>query len=160
MNSSVKAFTIIEVTVAMLLAGISILIALTAYQLVSRSYFRFDEKNQAMSEFLVVDRLLKKDIHEAFKIINTGEGIALETQRGTVSYEFEHAYILRNQYGIRKDTFFIRTNAWSTMFENETVIITELADEIIIETEMMKRSSILHYKKSYSIHELMNVLSE
>lgn len=160
MKNRLKAFTIMEVTVAMLLASISIAIAFTAYTLISRSYFRFDERNQQMAEFLRADQLLKKDILASGKMAPTVEGIRLETSQGLIVYEFNQNYMIRDQFGIRKDTFLIGTRELVITFENEPAITSSLADELKFETELMKQPAVLRYKKSYSAEELMNGLVE
>lgn len=160
MNNKLSAFTIIEVTVVMLLTAITIAITYNAYRMVSNSYFKFDEKNKKIAEFLLMDKLFKKDIDFAHLINRTENGLQLKNINGNITYDFKPEYIIRNQYQLRNDTFFVKNANLYMTYENEPIEVDKRVDELTFSADIMKTTSQLHYKKTYSSDELMNAENE
>ena len=153
-EAKVNAFTIIEVTVSMLLAAISIAIAYTSYRVVSSSYQRFDTKNKNVSEFLFADKALKKDISFCSRMICIDDGISLITTEGEIIYRFSPDYILRNQFNLRTDTLFLRSAELRSSFEQQEVFSGDLADRTSFIATLEDKTISLTYKKDYSAEEL------
>jgi hypothetical protein len=145
---------IIEVTVSMLLAAISIVIAYTSYRIVSGSYRQFDSKNKKISEFLLADKLIKKDMSVCTKAIRTENGMSLLDAQGEIRYAFYPDYILRDQYHLHTDTLLLRSAGLTTVFENQEVFEDQLIDKIHFEVSVEDRSIELTYLKNYSADEL------
>ena len=153
-EAKINAFTIMEVTVSMLLAAISIAIAYTSYRVVSNSYQQFDTKNKNVSEFLFADKALKKDISFCSRMIRIDEGISLITTEGEIIYKFSPDYILRNQFNLRTDTLFLRSAELRSSFEQQEVFLGDLADRISFIATLEDKTISLTYKKDYSAEEL------
>ncbi|MFD2162271.1 type II secretion system protein J [Paradesertivirga mongoliensis] len=153
-NSKLNAFTIIEVTVSMLLATISIVIAYTAYRVVSNSYRQFDKKNKTISEFTLTDKMLKRDISLSTKVLRATDGFLLTMPEGEVRYQFQPDYILRNQYNLRTDTLFIRSSELLSVFEQKEVFEGDLVDKISFKIALEDKTIPLSYTKKYSAEEL------
>ncbi|HEY0056917.1 MAG TPA: hypothetical protein VGB63_16320 [Pedobacter sp.] len=148
------AFTIIEVTVSMLLATISIVIAYTSYRVIGSSYREFDRKNKNMSEFVMTDKVLKKDIFNCGKLTRTPDGLSLSFSGGIIQYHFYPDYILRNQYNLRTDTLFVRSSELVALFEHQIVSSGAAADQVSFKAELNHRTIPLGYSKTYSAAEL------
>ncbi|MGX5689530.1 hypothetical protein [Arcticibacter tournemirensis] len=148
------AFTILEVTIAMLLAGITIGIAYTAYTVVGRSYSEYDLKNKKVAEFVLLNKLLKKDIAESEKAVRLGEGISLEGARGTIQYAFSPAFITRNQHELQTDTFYVKNSNLLMTFEDKPTEEGKLADKISFTAELEGSAISMAFTKQYSSEDL------
>jgi type II secretory pathway component PulJ len=156
----IQAFTIMEVTITMLISALVIGITYTAFSIITRSYHSFDSKHQDMAVVLRLDELLQKDFNHAEIVLKDTDGIALRDSSRTIKYRFNQDYILR--VGITVDTFKVKSDSVSTIFENNTVNETgpsqeanrldELGLNIILQNEKIP----YHYHKIYSSANLIN----
>src|ERR1700744_656096 len=110
----VKAFTIMEVTITMLIAAILMGITYTTYIMVSKSYLSFNTKNTEMAEVELLDKLLKRDFDRADVIQKTTNGMVIINTGQTIQYVFNPDFITRTS-GIA-DTFKVRTDSLNTLF--------------------------------------------
>ncbi len=162
----IPAFTLMEVTIAMLLTSLVIGITYTAYRLVSRSYVDYVHKQEIMATFLTADKLLKQDFSQARRIIRSGEnvehstdaddrgGLQIETDAGIIRYVFTPGYLLRDQFALRVDTFKITIKAPVFFFENVPAENGTLIDQVHFETRLEGAPLTLNYKKTYSAQDL------
>ena len=147
-------YTIIEVTVAMLLAAVSIGISYTAYSMIARSYISFDQKNKKVSELLLVDKLLKQDVDACNQIVRTDVGFIFQMKIGEIEYRFENNYIIRDQYRFHIDTLHLINSQLLSTFENKESFAGEVVDKITFNIHEDEKSIPLMYVKQYSAEEL------
>ncbi|WP_299352886.1 hypothetical protein [Mucilaginibacter sp.] len=150
----ISAFTIMEVTVAMLIASIAIGITYTVYTIVSRSYAIYKVKNNNMAVLIRLDELLKNDFEHAAIISKTQNGLVFKSPDKLVIYEIEPDFIIRTS-GIT-DTFKVKAPEINTAFENTPITeinaeeeqnrIDELQLIILFDTKKIP----YHYYKLYS----------
>lgn len=155
----VKAFTILEITITMLIAAIVIGITYTAYTIVFKSYLSFNNKNNDMAVLLNLDHLLKRDFEQAETIEKDENGIILKRSNKLIKYEFQPDFIVRNSAGI--DTFKVKMQDVILSFENVPVTemqetteqnrIDELGFTLLYQGEKMP----CHYSKIYSSANLI-----
>lgn len=155
-NKKVPAFTLIEVTVAMLIAAIAIAITFTAFKIVNGSYLDFNIKQNKLSHFITADKLLKKDFNLAQQILRSeeGSGLVFKTQKGIVEYRFEDQYFTRNQFSLQTDTFKMKVDAFNCRFEGEKAQQGQLIDQLSFQLQIGGFSIPLHYQKLYSAQDL------
>src|SRR4051812_28675357 len=103
MKKRARAFTIIEVTIAMLISAIVIGISYTVYSIISRSYNSFNHKNEAMAVVVRLDELLQKDFDRSAYISKDTTGITFQGSNNVVNYNFNPDHIVRT--GLVTDTF-------------------------------------------------------
>ncbi|MCC8427244.1 type II secretion system protein J [Mucilaginibacter sp. UR6-11] len=155
----VKAFTIMEVTVAMLIASIAIGITYTIYTIVAKSYSVYNVRSNNTAVLIRLDELLKNDFEHADRILKTQNGITLKGPGKLVNYEIESDFIVRTA-GIT-DTFKVKTQEINTSFENAplTEINSDEEQNRIDELQMMvlfeDKKIPYHYFKQYSSTNLM-----
>jgi len=113
-----NAFTIMEVTIAMLVAAIVIGITYTAYTIVSKSFIDFKAKNEDIALLARIDQVMKRDFDRAVMIEadNTGIEMINNTQL-PVHYEITPMYILRKT--IATDTFKVQSLDIKVFFEKQ-----------------------------------------
>jgi Tfp pilus assembly protein PilE len=153
-QQKVKAFTILEVTITMLITGLLIAITYTSYSVIVKSYHSFTVKNEEMAVLVTLDHLLKRDFQQAEVISKDQDGIVLTSNDKTIKYNFKSDYIVRTAAGT--DTFKVQTQEVNTVFENvplnevqeteEQNRIDELAFTLTFKNEKIP----YHYHKLYS----------
>jgi len=159
-KSKVQAFTIMELTITMLISAIVIAITYTAFSIITRSYHSFESKHKDMATVLRLDKLLQKDFKHAETILKDTDGIALKDSSSTVKYRFSPDYVLR--IGITIDTFKVKSDSITTAFENKTITgISTLEEENRLDdlglNMMLQNEKIpYHYHKLYSSANLIN----
>jgi len=154
------AFTLMEVTIAMLLTSIVVGITYTTYRIVSRSYVDYAKKQESLATFLTADKLLKQDFLQAEQILKTGEpgsgeeGLQLKMPQGFITYRFAENYLLRDQFALRVDTFKLAVKAPDFSFENVASEEGGRVDQLHFQTQLGGMPLLLHYKKLYSAQDL------
>jgi Tfp pilus assembly protein PilE len=159
MSRQIKAFTIMEITVVMLISAIVIGIAYTAFNIINQSYRSFEHKNDDMAILVRLDELLKKDFNHANTISKTTNGIVVKMITDSVIYDFEPGFILRTSTII--DTFKLTTQDIVTNFETNPITaispvpeqnrIDELDFSILFDNEKIPYA----YHKLYSSTDLI-----
>jgi type II secretory pathway component PulJ len=150
----VKAFTIMEITVAMLLAAIVIGITYAAYSIISQSYMAYHNKNEDMEGLVRLDELLRRDFSHADTISKVENGILCKIDTESISYEFQPDYVVRHSTII--DTFKLKTSGINTLFENQPVAeINSMAeqnrlDELDLTVLFHDEKIPYYYHKQYS----------
>ena len=123
----VKAFTILEVTIVMMITSLLIGITYTSYSIIVKSYLSFTEKNKDQTVLTNLDYLLRRDFEQANIIRKEPDGVSLQRESGIIKYQIKPEYILRE--GIRTDTFKVETQDLSTLFENVPINDVQTIDE-------------------------------
>lgn len=154
LNRKIAAFTLMEVTIAMLIAGIAIAITFTTYRIVSGSYVGFSKKQDELAGFVRLDKLLKQDFLAARDIVKSPEGLVMQMESGLIRYQVDPAFILRDQFSLRTDTFKLAINSPGFFFEHNVVEDGETIDQFCFETVVQGQLVPLHYLKLYSAQDL------
>ena len=154
LKQKVRAFTIMEVTVTMLIAAIVIMIVYTAYRIIGRSYADYDRKNKLISELVLADKILKKDFNQALDIVQTLHGILILMPEGQVDYAFDENYIIRSQNELRIDTFKLRDNKVLLAYKNRETRDDQSIDNLLISCKFDNQDINLNYHKTYSAEQL------
>lgn len=150
-----KAFTILELLISMLLSGIVISLILMFY-LQFRKYFMTLEHNTGSDQTIaLLSNVLKRDFDKATVIIPVDKEIVqCVTSQQLIRYNFEDdRYILRLEDD-RTDTFMVR---WTSLewknYSDRTNLIREFSFEIKIDNNLYFP---VNEEKSYPAQVLFN----
>lgn len=154
LNNKLPAFTIMEVTIAMLIAGIAIAITFTAYRIVTRVYIDFSKKQNNLATFIGLDKLLKQDFVAAKNIVRSSEGLVLQLDGGVVTYQINEQYLVRDQFSLRTDTFKINVNHLNYLFEQAPVEAHGVIDQVNFDVAVEGEQIPVQYQKIYSAQTL------
>jgi Tfp pilus assembly protein PilE len=155
----VKAFTILEVTITMLVTALLVAITYASYSIVMKSYRSFTNKNDDMAVLFTLDHLLKRDFDQAETIRKDTNGIMLTNNFKVVKYIVTPDFIVR--HAIRIDTFKIQTQGWITSFENapinelQPIAEQNRIDEFRFNLAYQNEIIPYHYRKLYSSENLI-----
>lgn len=159
-SKKVPAFTIMEVTIAMLLSAIVIGLTYTVFSLVTLSYQSYQVRHREMALVLSLDGLLQRDFNRAVVILKDTDGIALKDGNRIVKYRFYPDYVLRT--GIAIDTFRVKTDSVAMSFEGKTLDSSGAGeennrlDELDMQVTLQKEKIPYYYHKIYSSANLIN----
>ncbi|HJP63617.1 MAG TPA: prepilin-type N-terminal cleavage/methylation domain-containing protein [Mucilaginibacter sp.] len=153
-----KAFTIMEVTIAMFISAIVIGITYTIYSIISHSYNSFNGKNETMAIIVRLDELLQKDFDKADLILKDTAGIAFQKANNIIKYKFDADHVIR--IGLIADTFEVKVDSANTFFETKSIDAISPSNELncldgldlLISTQNEK--IMYHYHKQYSSENL------
>jgi len=113
-----NAFTIMEVTIAMLVTAIVIGITYTAYTIISKSFIDFKAKNEDIALLTRIDQVMKRDFDRAVMIEADNTGIEMiNNNKLPVHYEITSTYIVRKT--ITADTFKVQIQDIKVLFEKQ-----------------------------------------
>jgi Tfp pilus assembly protein PilE len=154
------AFTILELTVAMLLSAIVIGITYTSFTIVSKSYSGFTERNNEMAVLIRLDELLQRDVSRSNAIYKEQDGVEFVQSGQTVKYIFLPEQVVR--LSTVADTFKVKTVELKLSFEQHALTVDEsassdqnLVDELELTLLYEDEKFPYHYVKQYSSENLI-----
>lgn len=145
-----KAFTLIEVLVAMSLSGIVVSASYFCYNTVTRQFSSFRKANSEAMHVVLLRSLLAQDICSLpYMKANSEYEVELFSDKRKVSYSFDTDHILRTQNTLT-DTFDLRTEGLQMLFEREKPqagmgIINELSFTV----QFPDTACAMHFMKEY-----------
>ncbi|MDX8341690.1 prepilin-type N-terminal cleavage/methylation domain-containing protein [Draconibacterium sp. IB214405] len=101
----INAYTLIELTVSLVVGSLLIIFIWTGYNFITEKYNEWNYKNQWLRDIVLLDRQLRSDIKNAYMVV--GKGNTINIHRGDsieITYEINHNSIIRNTNG-RRDNF-------------------------------------------------------
>ena len=158
-NQKVKAFTLMELTVAMLISALVIGITYTSYGIIVKYYSSFDNKDKEMAVLASLDHVLKRDFERAETVLKDTSGIVIKVDSDVVKYEFAPDFIIRRT--TRADTFKVTVQNLDMTFEQNPVneLQTEAeqnrVDELTFSLRYQNETIPYHYHKLYSSENLI-----
>ena len=156
----VQAFTIMEVTITMLVAAILIGITYTTYTIVSRSYLSFKAKNDGMAVLERLDELLKKDFDRSEIVLKDTSGLSFKIKNDLVKYTITPDYIIR--VSAVTDTFKVKNEGVRLLFDQVPIDDLNIneeknrLDELDLTVLYQDEKIAYHYHKIYSSADLIN----
>lgn len=158
-NHKIKAFTLLEVAITMLISAVLLGITYTSYSIVVKSYRSFTAKNDNIAVLIGLDHVLRRDFAKATVVIKDTDGIELQSDQQSIKYTFNPDFIIRST--TRQDTFKVQTQDILTSFENtplnnvqdtpEQNRLDELSFTLLFQNEKIP----YHYRKLYSSENLI-----
>ena len=67
-----------EVTIAMIVAGIVVMMSYTVFTIMGKSYLDFSKKNESIASLLLFDKVLKRDFSNARLIVLASDALLLK----------------------------------------------------------------------------------
>jgi len=100
-----KAYSILELLVAILISGIVISAAYSVFIFSNKQFFRFTAVKTDVRDYFELSSTIKRDFENAKTVVKVNEGeIEMELTNQQINYQFETNYILRN-IDFHTDTF-------------------------------------------------------
>lgn len=152
----INAYTLMEVTVAMLLAAVCISICYTAYGLIGNYFREFQSRNAVTQDILLLNRALDHDFANARYLVRTDDGIRVESSAQQISYVFSTDAVLRKVVYLRTDSFKFRAVDVSFVFMNREANVMDTVDQVSFSLDLQGSGKIPVTKwKRYSAQDLL-----
>ncbi|MDR6735546.1 prepilin-type N-terminal cleavage/methylation domain-containing protein [Sphingobacterium sp. 2149] len=155
-----KAFTLMELTIAMLISAISIGMAFYMFQYFQQLFLQQQKQRQERFSYSLFKHLLEQDIDRSVWLKTSENGLICENEFGNISYEFAPKFIVRNQNTVEKDTFLIQTVNLDTTPRIQHLPSEELTDHIHLNIRFENKEHQFDYHKIYSAQQLLQLDSE
>ncbi len=154
--NTLKAFTLVELLVAMIITGIVVGITYQVYIMANRQFNSYKSGNEKLSQIIVFKGLLHTDFFQSSSVSKSLEkGIEVVYSDKKILYEWNDKYLLRNDNGLR-DTFFINIRSSEMKFHNFIQMKTNgLLDELVLVFEETGSEHSFCFFKKYSADVLM-----
>jgi type II secretory pathway component PulJ len=151
----IAAYTLMEVTVAMLLSAIVISICYTAYGIIGSYYADFRNKNETADAILGIRHAMEKDFLRSRYILKTADGIAIEQDSLPLIYVFKDSLILRKLAEQHTDTFNLQPKELKFFFEGNEVIDADTIDQVNFDLIISRNQTVpIQLTKFYSAKDL------
>ncbi|MGE0637866.1 MAG: type II secretion system protein J [Bacteroidia bacterium] len=152
----IRAFTLIEVIVAMILSGIVVAFAAVAFQLVSKQFMSFKKSGERINELFVFQHQLQKDVRESELILHEALGLKfIFDDNKQATYLVYEENIIRDN-GTRTDTFFVsNAEVESILIPYSNIPGAEIINYISMEFKVDKDTVYAEFNKDYPVATLL-----
>ena len=151
----IKAYTLMEVTVAMLISAICISICYTAYALVGDYYKAFAHKNETVDRLLSLRHVIQADFTKSKNILRSSDGFTLAQDSIFIHYQFAEKGILRKLGEVHTDTFDLKFALLETYFEQVEALEADTIDQVRFTVFLDKQFPVkMQFDKYYSAQDL------
>lgn len=143
-----KAFTVIEMLVVMLISTIAIGIAYASYRIVQGQFQTYKKSSSEISDYLVLDKLITKDFLESDKVFRTSSGFEMIFSDKKIAYEEYEGNLLRKSIVV--DTFKIQLSELNASLKTKSENLPNaLIDQVIITCAYKETPIQFLYSKEY-----------
>jgi prepilin-type N-terminal cleavage/methylation domain-containing protein len=157
LNRKIKAFTLIELVVTMVISSIVVMLAFTCYEITYKQYLNFRKSNNTVTQVILFNSLFKQDVLLSDLVSKTDDNdITLRMNDSvSVNYSFGSNYILRKYNELTPDTFPITSVTVKEQFQNNLVDENGLVDDITISGVVRGENVFFSCSKEYDADLLM-----
>ncbi|MND62579.1 hypothetical protein D3C87_511250 [compost metagenome] len=154
-NPKFRAFTLMELTIAMLISAISIGMAFYMFQYFQQLFLRQQKQRQERFSYSLFKHLIQQDINRAVWLKTSENGLHCEGENGNIDYQFDPAFIVRDQYNNQKDTFMIQTISLDMTPRLQHLPSEDLTDHVNLKIRFENKEHQFNYNKTYSAQQLL-----
>jgi len=158
MKGKLRAFTLIEVIIALALAGIVTTISVMGFQIISKNFENYKKSNADYLAVATVHQVMIHDLELSKFVRKTVSGFVCNTQTHSIEYKFEETFLIRNINTVN-DTMAFNVGRCEFLYNHmEQNITGELIDEIEININQDQNSLLIHLVKWYAANIKLNNL--
>ena len=155
-----KAFTLIELLIGLIISSLVISFSYLCYGIVFEQFESYKTTKHEIYEGMQINTLLERDLDNAHIAYYSAPSLTLINEnKADLKYHFDKAFIVRNN-GEEKDTFNLKVNKTNPIFimnNNEEPL--KLLKALSLEIELLDDKETLHYTKRYGAAVLLNELA-
>jgi prepilin-type N-terminal cleavage/methylation domain-containing protein len=152
----IKAYSLVELMVVMVIGTITIAVAYQGYLLFYQQFLSFKTVVNHNAELSLFDALLDSDIKDSKEVKKRASGIVCRYKEREVLYNWSDNYVTRKQELVT-DTFYFKISNLKLMFNSKDAQDNELIDELSFEKNDIKEEvTPFIYKKWYGADVLIN----
>jgi hypothetical protein len=151
-----KAFTLADMMVSMIISSLVIAFAYTAYLVIVKNFYSFKASNQETEEVHTLYGLMKQDIATCLYMRKQDNNLVLQMPAGSgILYQIGDLYVLR-KLKTRQDTFQVKVHNVNSFFKTIPVVNAgALIDEVQLDTELSGEKQSFTLTKRYGADIVM-----
>ncbi|HEX3008684.1 MAG TPA: hypothetical protein VHO90_13820 [Bacteroidales bacterium] len=153
LNKKVKAFTLVELTVTLLLSGLVVFAALQVINLFSGLLAHENQSSDRSAQLFQFQKALNNDMQQSVRIEHyDDEAIFHVSAELSISYKLDYDYTIRSVNEV-VDTFFVSVDQWHIVNEKSSGL------PLILEVEIKNEESeneVFRFIKDYDNDVLLN----
>jgi Tfp pilus assembly protein PilW len=151
----IRAYTILEVLVVMVIGMIVVSISYTAFFIVNTQYKNFQSRNEKVRSVSLLNFLLTRDFSEANTITSISNGVRCNMRDKIVEYDLVVDFVVRTESQV-SDTFNIKvSNLYKTFDELEITENGHLIETLTFESSEAGLKNHFIYTKTYGSDRLI-----
>ncbi|HYE55526.1 MAG TPA: prepilin-type N-terminal cleavage/methylation domain-containing protein [Chitinophagaceae bacterium] len=148
----IRAFTVMELVISLMISSIVISIAYYAWLLVSRQFGDYQERSVRVQEYVLFTKALETDLDRAVLLRDSAGLLNVYGKDGSVYYRFAEEYVLRQ--GVEfADTFRVGVKDVVFGYVHDTLPAVQKVNVVLRLNEQAMENI---FYKQYSATELMN----
>jgi Tfp pilus assembly protein PilV len=155
----IKAFTIMELTVAVFISSFLFGMALVALKTIQQRNIRFTKASSRLMCMSTLSWILENDFNES-EYVHLGsqpQSLFFVKDSLTVAYTLTDDFILREQLA-QTDTFHVSVTDWEAQMQGIPVSrVNASFDRLILKTAVDEQELVYSYYKRYSAAQLMKI---
>jgi prepilin-type N-terminal cleavage/methylation domain-containing protein len=152
----IKAFTLIELTVVMLISGFLFGIAYLSLRIFQKRYQQFEASTTQLLEVSQAEHLLFQDFAKATCVEAEEQILHFSHDSTQVNYHFSDEYLLRQQLSLM-DTFHLSCRPRKLyLLGKELLNGRGLVDELVFDCEVQGEVLNFHFQKRYAAQQLLH----
>ncbi|UIR54618.1 prepilin-type N-terminal cleavage/methylation domain-containing protein [Sphingobacterium sp. SRCM116780] len=156
-NKRLKAFTLMEISIALLISAICIGMAFYMFQFFQQLYLKQQQDKQARFAFSLLQHLIKKDLAQANAAYYAENQLQLVDSLGSIRYTFDQQHILRDHYQQHTDTFNLHLIAVEGKYIEPTPPSSTCIDQLQLRVDFEKSTHTFIFEKKYAATQLMQI---
>jgi Tfp pilus assembly protein PilE len=156
MKQKIKAYTLMEITIAMLLSAVCISMCYSAYGIITGYYKEFGRKNEASAALSSLKQVLARDFLNSKHALREENKIILLSDSITIAYGFESEWITRDLNQQHIDTFKVKSSTLTAYFEHLEVLSADTIDQVSFNVILSHKTVPIQVRKVYSAENLFN----
>lgn len=147
------SFTIIELTVSLLISSIVISIGYYAYLLASRQFDKYLIRSSIINEYYLIEKVLQTDFDRSDEIRDSATGLLVfeSESKGLIRYELTNEFIIRRTEDLA-DSFKVNNPQLDLLHVDNASGMVRVAKLVF---GMGNESFSLIFRKQYSSEQLM-----
>ena len=150
------AFTLLEITIAMLITAVLSAFIYKAFSTFNHILFTQQMVKADRHEVDVFCYRFKKDCYQARYINMKDVGtVILTDSSGIITYRFEEAFVLRDQYNLHTDTFRMQTTPLNYTFVANLPESVDIVQTLDVQLLVDQRNISIPIRKKYAAADLM-----
>ncbi len=151
----IKAFSLLEMTLALLLSSIVVAMAVSAYLIVSKKIDLYKHHLSSVEQLSTLQTVMLIDFENAKTILNKNEYLSfLSKDSNEVIYKFDNTVIIRKQ-AARIDSFFVNYQELLVSEEPALSKNNQVINKVSFTTNIIEPIEMKFFKK-YSAADIIN----
>ncbi len=154
MNYKLKAYTLFDVIIAMVIMGMISAITYVILSSLFVQYNAFDETNKKISSLVLFKNNFKRELFLSKKILSVNNGIIIEMNDSIeIEYKFNPNFIER-KFEQQKDTFWLKVDGLKKEYDSGNNV--KMVNQINFDLTIFEEEFNLEFSKDYGAYNDIN----